>query len=182
LKYMQNGGFQNQPLMKLTLLFALLLLTGFWVTNFTLYFAKMGVSPKSVTDYYRGSEENFTMPRTSQSMLEVTHAHLATQAIVILLITHLFIFTPYATKVKVVLISSGFMFAVLNESSGWLVRFVSPNFAVLKVISFLCFQIVLGMLIFILIAFLVKSKANNANHFKVNFNKNVAEETMKSDE
>lgn len=162
MKYMQNGGFQSQPLMKLTLLFTLLFLTAFWVTNFALYFAKMDVTPQSVQDYYLGAEEQFTLPRTYQSMLEVTHAHLPMMAMVVLLLTHLLIFAPYSFKAKVTFISSAFILALLNESAGWLVRFVNPAFAIQKVVAFFGFQSVLGFLIFTLVTFLAweKTKAN----------------------
>ena len=154
MKYLQNGSFQNNSLMKLTLLFTLLFLTAFWVTNFALFFAKMNLTPHSVQAYYLGSEELFKMPRTYQSMLEVTHAHLPMMALVILLLTHLLIFAPYQIKTKVTLIISGFLFALLNEGSGWLVRFVSPNFTYLKIFSYLAFQSILGFLIFALGAYL----------------------------
>ena len=48
MKYLQDGGFQNQPLMRLTLSLALLLLIGFWFTNLALYFSKMTLDPASV--------------------------------------------------------------------------------------------------------------------------------------
>jgi len=35
---MQEGGFQNNPLMRLTLSLTLLLLLGFWATNLAMYF------------------------------------------------------------------------------------------------------------------------------------------------
>jgi hypothetical protein len=60
--------------MRLTLYFTLFFLFGFWVTNFAMYFAKMNLTPQSVVDYYLGSEAEFRMPRTYQSMLEVTRA------------------------------------------------------------------------------------------------------------
>ncbi len=96
------------------------------------------------------------MPRTYQSMLEVTHSHLAMMAIVVLLLTHLLIFAPYAFKTKVGFIVGGFLSALLNESAGWLVRFVSPAFAWLKVGAFISFQGVLGFLILAMVIFLVK--------------------------
>lgn len=157
MKYMQFGGFQSQRLMRLTLFFTLFFLSIFWVSNFALYFAKMDLHPQSVKEYYNGSEEQFKMPRTYQSMLEVSHSHLPMMAIVILLLTHLLIFAPYQTKTKVAFIVSGFLLGLLNESSGWLVRFVSEQFAVLKVFSFLAFQGVLGFLIFALTTFLLSS-------------------------
>ncbi|MFQ6116143.1 MAG: hypothetical protein ACE5NG_18940 [bacterium] len=155
MKYMINGGFQNQNLMKLTLLLTLIFLVGFWLTNFALYFAKMDFSSESVRDYYLGSEEQFRMPRTYQSMLEVTHSHLPMMALVVLLLTHLLIFAPYNSKTKVVFILGGFLSALLNESAGWLVRFVNPAFAWLKVAAFLSFQGILGLLMVTLSIFLI---------------------------
>lgn len=161
MKYMQNGNFQSHSLMKLTIIFTLLFLIGFWITNFALYFAKMGMTPESVQAYYLGSEEAFTMPRTYQSMLEVTHGHLAMQALVILFITHLLIFTPYSKNVKIAFVVCGFSFAMLNEAASWLVRFVDPGFSILKVFAFMAFQATLGFLIFALLKFLL-SKPNYA--------------------
>lgn len=160
MKYMQSGGFQAQPLMRLTLLFTLLFLVVFWTTNFALYFAKMDVRPASVQDYYLGSETAYTMPKTYQAMLEVTHGHLPMMALVILLLTHLLIFAPYSFKSKIAFISASFSFALFNELSGWLVRFAHPGFAWLKVISFLSFQALLGFLLFGLTAFLLKKNSS----------------------
>ncbi len=170
MKYLQKGGFQNHSLMKLTIMFTLLFLTAFWLTNFAIYFSKMNLSPQSVQDYYLGSEENFTMPKTFQSMLEVTHSHLPMMAMVILLVTHLLIFTPYQFKTKIFFITSGFLLALANEASGWLVRFVDPDFAWLKVVAFFGFQSVLGILLFALTAFVGKNKQNGTKN-------NHAEET-----
>jgi len=146
-KYLQNGSFQSHPLMRLTLGLTLVLLIGFVVTNFALYFGKMDLSPASVVVYYNGSEEEFRPARTYQSMLEVTHGHLAMIAVVLLMLTHLLIFAPFSKPVKITFIAASFGSALLGESAGWLVRFVSPGFAVLKVIGFVGLQ---ACLIFLL--------------------------------
>lgn len=167
MKYMQNGGFQSQSLMKLTLIFTLLFLTAFWATNFAMYFSRMGLSSASVQSYYLGSETDFTMPRTFGSMLEVTHAHLAMMAVVLLLLTHLLIFVQYSFRSKAILISASFMLALINESAGWLVRFVDPAFAALKVAGFVGFQCMLGFLLGALALFLLRNKRagkNGASH------------------
>ncbi|MFQ5771495.1 MAG: hypothetical protein ACE5HX_13235 [bacterium] len=163
MKYMQNGSFQNQSLMKLTLMLTLVFLTGFWITNFALYFAKMNLTPQSVQDYFLGSEEKYKMPRTFQSMLEVTHSHLPMIGLVVLFLTHLLIFAPYKFKNKVSIIICGFTLALLNESAGWLVRFVSPAFAWLKVTTFIAFQIMLGFLITALVIFLMRDSTPEVN-------------------
>lgn len=147
MKYMESGGFQNHPLMRLTISLTLLLLLGFWVTNLVLYLSKMGLSPESVVTYYNGSEEEFLPPRTMGSMLEVTHAHLAMMAMVLLVLTHLVIFSPFGKGLKLFFIWAPFSAAVASESGGWLVRFVSPSLAPVKIVGFFALEVLLGILL-----------------------------------
>lgn len=163
MKYLQNGRFRDHPLMRLTLLFTLLFLGGLWLSHFFIYFSKMGLTPASVVRYYRGSEEEFHFARSFEAMLEVTHMHLPMMAIVILLLTHLLIFAPFSYRFKVVFISVSFLSAFLNEMSGWLVRFVSPHFAILKVLFFLTFQSVLLFLLVALVRFLLGRSPKNSH-------------------
>lgn len=137
---MQTGGFQSHPLMRLTLVCTAVFLLGLWVTHWLFYFSKMGLDPQSVVAYYRGSEAQFTAPRTFQSMLEVTHVHLPMMGLVLLFLTHLLIFAPLPQGVRIFLIIFAFGTGLLNEGAGWLVRFVSPGFAMVKVVAFLAFQ------------------------------------------
>ena len=155
MKYLQKGGFQDQPLMKLTLGLALLLLAGFWATNLALYFAHMSLDPASVVSYYRGNEAEFMPPRSAQSMLEVTHMHLPMFALVLLLLTHLLIFAPMRFGAKVTFIAVAFGSALLSEAAGWMTRFWHPGFALLKVAMFVLFQASLAYLIVGLGAYLI---------------------------
>ncbi len=159
MRYLQSGGFQNQPLMRLTLGLALLLLAGFWVTNLALYFAHMGLDPASVADYYRGNEARFLPARSALGMLEVTHMHLPMFALVLLLLTHLLIFAPMRTGAKVAFIVTAFGSALLSEAAGWMTRFWHPAFAGLKVAMFLVFQGALAYLIVALGVFLVSAES-----------------------
>jgi hypothetical protein len=145
---MESGGFQHHPLMRLTISLTLVLLFGFWVTNLVLYTSKMGLSPASVVTYYNGSEEAFLPPRTMGSMVEVTHAHLAMMALLLLLLTHLVIFSPFRKGVKLLFIWGTFGAAVASEAGGWLVRFVSPALAPVKVAGFVVLESLLGILLF----------------------------------
>jgi hypothetical protein len=147
MKYMLNGSFQSHPLMRLTLIFTVLLLVGFWLSNFALYFASMNVTPQSVVEYYLGSEADYRLPRTYQSMLEVTHMHLPMMAVVILLLTHLLIFTPLLRRTKAGVIISAFSSALAFESAGWMVRFVHPGFAWLKIAGFIVLQATIAFLL-----------------------------------
>ncbi len=147
MRYMLTGNYRNHGLMRLTLLCTLVLLTGFWCTNALLYFRNMDLRPRSVVEYYRGSETEFSMPRTYGAMLEVTHMHLAMMATVILLLTHLAIFLPWSLRLRVILVLATFGCALLGEASSWLVRFVHPGFAPLKVVAFLGLQTGLAVLL-----------------------------------
>ncbi|HWP82911.1 MAG TPA: hypothetical protein VNN76_09695 [Bacteroidota bacterium] len=160
MKYLQNGGFQNNPYMRLTLSLALLFLVGFVITNFLIYFDRMDLSPESVVRYYNGSEEDFRPARTYQSMMEVTHMHLPMMAMVLLMLTHLVIFAPFTRAGKLTLILVPFLAGLLGEGSSWLVRFVHPGFAWLKIMSFVALQGSLIILLGALAMFLLRSGRN----------------------
>jgi hypothetical protein len=165
---MERGGFQGQPLMRLTLGLSILLLALFWVTNFALFASRLGFTPASVAAYYVGSEADYRPPRTAGSMLEVTHAHLPMMALVVLLLTHLLIFAPYSKRTRVLLIVGAFLSAALDEGAGWLVRFVHPGFAVVKLAAFASLQGILAFLLVTLALFLrAGARAEKGNGFRV---------------
>lgn len=158
MKYLQNGGFQSNPHMRLTLGLALLLLAGFWFTNAALWFAHMDLTPASIVRYYRGDEAAFMAPRSVESLLEVTHMHLPMFAMVLLLLTHLVIFAPLSPRLKTGLIVGSFGSALVMEGGSWLVRFADPRFAWLKLAAFVVFQMLLAALIVFLGAFLMRGR------------------------
>lgn len=160
MRYMERGGFQAQPLMRLTLGLSIGLLSLFWVTNVALFVSRLGFTPASVAAYYLGSEAAYRPPRTAGSMLEVTHAHLPMMALVILLLTHLLIFAPYSRRTRILMIVGAFVSAALDEGAGWLVRFVHPGFAVVKLAAFVSLQ---GILAFLLVSLALFLRAGARN-------------------
>jgi hypothetical protein len=126
----------------------------------------MGLDPASVVAYYNGVESEFRPARSAASMLETTHMHLPMMALVLLLLTHLLLFVPLARRAKVWLMVGAFAAALLEESGGWLVRFVSPSLAPLKVAGFLGLQAALGALIGALSLSLVGSPRSTATNGK----------------
>lgn len=160
MKYMNNGGFSQNPMMRLTLIFTMVFLLGFLAVNFLLFFNKMDLTPASIASYYRGNEEEFRPARTYQSMIEVTHSHLPAMAVVMLVLTHLVIFTPVSKTAKYTYIITAFISALANEGVNYLIRFVDPAFAWCKIATFLSLQASIFLLLLILITFLIRS------HFK----------------
>ena len=118
-----------------------------WVTNALLYFHKMGLDAASVVSYYLGNEELFLSPRSYQGLLEVSHFHLFAMGMLLLVLTHLMLFVPLRNNTKAWLIALPFFAAILDEGSGWLVRFVHPAFAYAKIAGFVSLQASLAALI-----------------------------------
>ncbi len=158
MKYMQNGGYQNQALMRLTIGLTLVFLVLFTITNTAIYFSKMSLNPASVALYYNGSESEFIPARSMQSMLEVSHGHLAMMALVLLMLTHLLLFAPFSRRAKVTFVSAAFASGLMSEAGGWLVRFVDPSFAVVKVVGFVGLQSSLLFLLTSLALFLFRAR------------------------
>jgi hypothetical protein len=117
-----------------------------------------------VVAYYNGSEADFTPPRSAASMLETTHMHLPMMGLVLLLLTHLLIFVPLRGGWKKWVIVAVFAFAVLSEGGGWLVRFVSPSLAVVKIAGFLGLQASLAFLLAALAVSLVRPRSSLATN------------------
>jgi hypothetical protein len=118
-----------------------------WVTNALLYFSKMNLTAASVVSYYLGNEEKFLSPRSYQGLLEVSHFHLFAMGMLLLVLTHLALFIPVKPGWKAWLIGVPFLSGLLSEGGGWLVRFVSPHFALVKVLGFLTLQGSLALLV-----------------------------------
>jgi hypothetical protein len=137
---------QNRLLQTIVALFCLFVI-GLVVTNALLYFIKMGLTAASVVDYYLGSEERFLPPRSYQGLLEVTHFHLFAMGMLLLVLTHLMLFVPLKNETKAWLIVVPFLAALLDEGSGWLVRYASLHFAYAKIAGFLLLEASLTVLV-----------------------------------
>ena len=147
MRFVITGEWRRNRLLRLIIVLFLIYTAGLWVTNALLYFNKMSLTPTSVTEYYRGSEERFLRPRSYQGLLEITHFHLFAMGILILTLTHLVLFVPLPPWVKFWLLLVSFGTAVANEAGGWLVRYVHPAFAYWKIAAFVTFQASLAVLI-----------------------------------
>jgi Kef-type K+ transport system membrane component KefB len=146
-RFTVTPDWRDNRLLKLVLGWFLGYVALFWVTNGLLYFGKMGLTPASIVAYYRGDEARFLTPRSYQGMLEISHFHLFAMGILILTMTHLLLFVPMAKSRKAWIVSLSFAAAVGDEAAGWLVRFVAPAFAYLKIAAFLTLQTTLAFMV-----------------------------------
>ena len=154
MRFVITGEWNRNGLLRLILFFFLVYVLFFWVTNWVLYFQKMNLDPSSVVSYFRGdpNAEFGQPPRPLGALAETSHFHLFAMGMLVMTLTHLVLFVPVNFRVKGSLTLVTFLSALLNEGSNWLVRFVHPGFAGLKVASFLILQAsLLGLLIIIMI-------------------------------
>jgi hypothetical protein len=153
-RFVVTGEWRQNHLLRLILGAFLVYVTIFWLTNVGLFFAHMTLSYDSVVAHYRGSEQTFAQPRSYRVLLEVSHFHLFSMGVLILTMTHLVLFVPLSIRAKAWLIIVSFASGLLDEASGWLVRFVHPGFAWAKIAGFLGLQGSLGAMI-VLVAWAV---------------------------
>jgi hypothetical protein len=148
LRFTVTGEWSRNDLLRLVLLLFLVYVALFWITNWLLYFQKMSLDPASVTAYYRGDGTEFGRPpRPLGALAEVAHFHLFAMGMLVMTLTHLLLFLPVRPRTKAILVAVAFASALLDEGAGWLVRFVHPLFAWLKVGAFLLLQASLGGLV-----------------------------------
>jgi hypothetical protein len=146
-RFVVTGEWSRNRLLQVIVVLYSIYVAALWTTNALLYFAKMGLTTASVVEYYLGSEERFLSPRSYQGLLEVSHFHLFAMGMLLLVLTHLALFVPVSSRVKAALVVLPFAAAFLDEGAGWLVRFVSPHFAWLKIAGFLALQTSLAALV-----------------------------------
>ena len=133
--------------------FTVLFFVFLWITNLLLYL-QIGFSYDSVVEYYLGSEQDFRPARSYLGMLEEAHFHFFAMAIILVTLNHLILFTKISNFWKMVLILSSFVSAFGDIAGGWLIRYVSPEFAYLKIASLIVLQVSLAALMVIVIWFL----------------------------
>jgi hypothetical protein len=166
MRFVVTGEWSRNRLLQVIVILYTLYVAGLWVTNCLLYFAKMTLAPSSVVAYYLGDEATYQPARTYQGLLEVTHFHLFAMGMLLMVLTHLMLFVPLRSSYKAVLIALPFLAAALDEGSSWLVRFVSPDLAILKVAGFLLLQGSLAALIIVsLWSVFTKTQAANYTGF-----------------
>jgi len=166
MRFVVTGEWNRNRLLQVIVILYSLYVALLVVTNFLLYFDQMSLDPASVVAHYLGSETEFTSPRSYQGMLELSHFHLFAVGMLLMVLTHLMLFIPVSGSVKAWLIIVPFVAGILSEGAGWLVRFVGPEFAIMKVAGFLLLQASLITLVVIAVwSVFTKHQAENYTGF-----------------
>ena len=153
MRFFISSDITKNSLLRLIIVFTVLFFVFLWITNLLLYL-QIGFGYESVVEYYRGSEENFRQPRSYLGMLEEAHFHFFSMAIILVTLNHLILFTNIGSFWKLALIVGSFASALGDIAGGWLIRYVSPEFAYLKIASVIVLQVSLAALMVLVIWFL----------------------------
>jgi len=141
MRFTVTGEQRKNPFLRTVIALFLGYIFLHWISNGAMYFASMGLTYDSVVHYYLGNPAEFSKPRSYEGMLEVAHFHLFAMGILLITLVHLMLFAPLSERAKHLGIWAPFLFAVGNEGAGWLVRFAAPEFAYLKIVTFLGLEI-----------------------------------------
>ena len=162
MRFFISSDIRRNTLLRLIIVFTVVFFVFLWLTSLLLYL-EVGFSPQGVAEYYRGSEESFRQPKSYLGMLEEAHFHFFAMAIILVTLNHLLLFTGIRSQWKLVLIVSSFASALGDIISGWLIRYVSPVFAYLKIGSFIVLLTTLALLMIIIVWYLYSSQKTGYN-------------------
>ena len=125
---------------------AKLVYTGFLVfvalgfcTNGLFQLSRIGPTLQRIAIHYRGDELGASMafPKTFAELLELTHFHTSMMGVVFLILAHLVIATDLSPRLKAAFIALACAGSLGDVASYWLIRYVSPFFAVLQLLSWI---------------------------------------------
>jgi len=100
---------------------------------------RIGVTPRTVAQYYRGGEERGVMafPKGAGQLLEVSHAHAFMMAVMFLILAHLFVATGAPASFKTIVLSATFGGMLGDLVAPWLIRYGAAWWAWLDVASWM---------------------------------------------
>jgi hypothetical protein len=137
LKYFVEGnGLSSLPTeKKLGLTMFLALITLGYITGVLMGLRQWGMSPRRISTYYLGDETQLIFPKNYGALLENTHFHLFSMAIIYLALTHLFLICSVGYRFKVWLISLTFAGLLLEVGAPWIIRYVGAGWGWLMTVS-----------------------------------------------
>ncbi len=127
--------------------------TGIW-----LFIIKYGLTPSEVFTYFAGNEELFVMKKSFEGLIETAVPHFMAISLIIFVYAHFLLFTKIISpSQKQFLIFGLFLTASVDIFSPFGMIYGFEFFAWLKVIAFWSFEMLMGLLLYIL--FLVSLRA-----------------------
>lgn len=138
-------------LFSLLLILALALISLQLLSGVYLFIEKFGLLPSDVFTYFAGDEENFIMAKSFEGLLETAVPHFIAISTSIFVYAHFLLFTNVISeKKKQLLVASLFISAIIDIFSPFGMLYGFEFFAWSKLIGFWSFEILMGLLLYIL--------------------------------
>jgi hypothetical protein len=116
-----------------------LIITGFlgfmlagYFLNLVMTISTIGLTYGSIVSYYLGSKTELAFPKTYRYLLEVSHFHLFIMPLILLTVSHLFLFTSWPARRQTPFIVAAFVAMGGQVLLPWLIRYGHRSFALLK--------------------------------------------------
>ncbi len=125
------------------------------------FYQRTSFLPERVVLYYLGNvredepedaplpEEGLMFPKSSREMTESTHVHAFTIPLIFFVLSRILNMTTMSEGGRIATHVTAFVGIILNLTGPWLVRFVSPGFAVWLIVSY----VLLGSVIIVYITY-----------------------------
>lgn len=155
MRFFISSELKRNDFLKIIIIFTTIFFLFLWMTNILLYM-QIGFNYEGIVNYYLGNEETFRPPKSYIGLLEEAHFHFFSMAILLVTLTHLILFTSLSSGWKLTLILTSFTSSFLEIISSWLIRYISPLFAYLKLGSFIVMQVSLLLLMAIIFIYLFR--------------------------
>ncbi len=162
MRFVVTGEWSRNDLLRLIVFLFLCFTALFVISSALLFFTRMDLDPASVQLYFLGEPdvEFGRPPKPYASLVETSHMHLFAMGMLVMVLTHLLLFVPVNTTLKGWLVLVAFVSALLDEGSNWLVRFVDPAFAWLKIGAFVVMEASLTLLTLVLLVYVIRPTRN----------------------
>ena len=100
-------------------------------------FKRIGATYDLIVAYYRGGDlgQEMAFQKTFVQLLETTHFHAFIMGVAFLILAHLFIATSLGPRAKWAFIGLAFFSSQGDLAGAWLIRYLSPAFALLQLVS-----------------------------------------------
>ena len=155
MRFFISSELKRNDFLKIIVIFTTLFFLFLWLTNILLYM-QIGFNFEGIVGYYLGNEETFRPPKSYIGLLEEAHFPFFSMAILLVTLPNLILFTSFRAGWKLTLILTSFTSSFLEIISSWLIRYISPWGAYLKLGSFIVMQASLLLLITIIIIYLFR--------------------------
>ena len=155
MRFFISSELKRNDLLKIIIAFTTLFFLFLWITNILLY-SQIGFNYEGIVNFYLGNEETFRQPKSYIGLLEEAHFHFFSMAILLVTLTHLILFASISTGLKLTLILTSFTSSFLEIISSWLIRYISPSFAYVKLGSFIIMQVSLLLMMGIVLIYLFR--------------------------